>query len=118
MATKTLTDQARAAVLGVIKDHPYGKPISQKEITDITGVSDAGIRTIVNEARRNERPICSSGRGYSWATHPAHLHATQDLLESHRDGTIAALEGLNRAEKQLRIDQIPDEDIDIEEILR
>lgn len=71
------------------------------DIGDEFGLVDAQIRRIVNEARRNGVPICSSRHGYYYAENASDIKATIEGLYSRIENVLAAIDGLQGALTQM-----------------
>lgn len=79
-----------------IKAHSDGRkhPICGSAIADAFGISGAEVRRLVNAARTNGDPICSSGRGYYIASDRDEVQQTIDSLQGRIAGMSSAVFGL------------------------
>ena len=75
--------------------------ITSSEIGELTNLSGATIRKIVNESRSKFVPIASDSNGYFIATEPAELNHTIAQLNSRIHMMIKAREGLKKAQKHM-----------------
>ena len=74
-------------------------PISGREIAGAFGVSGFEVRKLVNDARRNGDPICSTNKGYYISVDKTEI---SEQIASMR-GRIAVMEGaISGLEKYLR----------------
>lgn len=104
--------QARALVLGVLKEHGITHPILSSQLTQQTGVSGVGIRAIVSEARREGTPIGSDDTGYFWAHNAGELESTLTHILGRRNALNEVIRGLQSAQSTI----LQPDEIDVTEI--
>ena len=75
--------------------------ITSSKIGELTNLSGADVRRIVNESRSKFIPIASDGNGYFIATEPDELNHTIAQLNSRIHKMIKAREGLKKAQKNM-----------------
>ena len=76
--------------------------ITSSEIKELTSVSGATVRKIVNKSRANFIPIASDRNGYFIAVTPEELEHTIAQINSRIHKMIKAREGLKKAQKTLK----------------
>ena len=86
-------------VIGYLRENAFGSEnaIYGADLGDEFGLVDTQIRRIVNEARRNGVPICSSVRGYYYAENASDINTTIEGLYSRIENVLAAIDGLQGA---------------------
>ena len=92
-----------AKVLRFLKAECYGKS-EAKYSAEICGpcyIQDSTLREIVNELRRRGYPICSSAKGYWYATAESDIDITINHMVSRRLGINSALRGLRTAKRKI-----------------
>lgn len=84
-----------------LMEHAVGREhaIFGCDLGDLFGLLDSQIRVIVNKARCNGIPICSTCKGYYYSTDPAEISATINGLYRRIESVIHAIDGLEKALK-------------------
>lgn len=71
-------------------------PISANKLSKKYCVSDHLIRKVINHARSEGQPICSSNRGYYYSTKQEDIKKTIDSLEHRIVAMRSAVAGLSK----------------------
>ena len=79
-----------------------GHRITSNEISQLTNVTGATIRKIINNSRANFVPIASDGSGYFMAETPDELDHTIAQINSRIHKMIQAREGLKKAQRLMK----------------
>lgn len=84
-----------------LMEHAVGREhaIFGCDLGDLFGLLAPQVRVIVNNARRNGIPICSTCKGYYYSTDPAEISATINGLYHRIESVIHAIDGLEKALK-------------------
>lgn len=87
--------------INYLRDNHVGREnaIAGRDLGDEFGLLAPQIRAIVNEARRNGIPICSTNKGYYYSTDPAEIKATINGLYHRIESVLHAIDGLEKALK-------------------
>lgn len=100
-APELTEDEKRLAEkIGVVmRAHCFGEKNAQKSeaFGRVYGVKDATFRAMIRYLRRKKHPVCSSGKGYYWASTQQELDACMNHLRSRRnslDDTLREMEGV------------------------
>lgn len=71
-------------------------PISAKKLSKMYCVSDHLIRKIINHARTEGQPICSSSKGYYYSANNDDIKKTINSLENRIVAMRNAVDGLSK----------------------
>ena len=91
--------------LEMIKKADRYKPVNSGLVSRFSGLSGEGVRELVNSARREGQPICSSRNGYWLARNTDELDETIRELTGRIMGIQAAVDGLKKARLTLEISE-------------
>lgn len=70
------------------------KAITGRKIGSEFGISDVGVRKIVNQARIDGITICSNSHGYFYSTRDCDINETLNQLNSRIEKVQSAISGL------------------------
>ncbi len=73
----------------------FEHPIKGSSIASHYGISDVKVREVVNAARRNGIPVCSSSYGYYYSEDKAHISKTVESLKNRIASQESAIDGLS-----------------------
>ena len=80
----------------LMKHATKDRPICSKALASAFNMGDAGVRHLVNSARKSGDPICSNCKGYYVAQDKAELISTIESIRKRIQNMNEAVEGLEK----------------------